>query len=173
MSKENGAADAQPITVSHLFGEMTWVMTRSPLHKLLPLEQLESLVMPPILLRQLYVFREGSQPIGFATWAFCSAASAKKLKRGILDPEAAFQADDWKSGDECWLVDLVAPFANSENKQREIMLADLVSGPLKGKEIMVMRTDARSGDRAVETIAADAGEALKAAILAAVPEAKH
>lgn len=170
--------DEQPegggITVSHLFGEMTWLMSQSPLHRLLPIQELERLIMPPILLRQLFVFRDGTKPIGFATWAYCNAAAEKKLNKGLLDPKAGFGPDDWKSGETCWLVDFVAPFANAQNRHREIMLADLVSGPLENTPIRMHRTDPKTGERSVVDIGKDAGEKLKEAILAAAAEeVKH
>ena len=70
------------------------------------------------------------------------------------------------------LVDLIAPFASSENKQREIMIADLISKPLKGKEFRFHQTDPATGKRSVQTIAADAGDQLKSAIEAALEKAK-
>ena len=59
---------------------------------------LEQLVMPAILLRQLYVFYDAGQPVGIATWAFCSKASAAKLQKGLLAKGVDFTAEDWKSG---------------------------------------------------------------------------
>ncbi|MBV7257404.1 toxin-activating lysine-acyltransferase [Pacificimonas sp. WHA3] len=160
MKNEKPAASG--VTISHLFGEMTWLMSQSPLHRALPIFQLEMLVMAPIMLRQLYIFRDGDKPVGYATWAYCNAAAEAKLEKGLLAPGAAFAADDWKSGDTCWLVDLVAPFANAQNQQREIMIADLISGPLKGIEIKLQHLDPKTGARKTQTIAPDAGEQLKA-----------
>ncbi|MBP8670818.1 MAG: toxin-activating lysine-acyltransferase [Sphingobium sp.] len=66
-----------------------------------------------------------------------------------------------------WLVDLIAPFADAENKQREIMIADLITGPLNGKEFRFHQTDPNTGKCTVQTVTADAGEKLKAAVEAA------
>ena len=61
----------------------------------------------------------------------------------------------------------MAPFATAANRQREVMIADLVSGPLAGREWKLMHTDAATGERSTQTVGADAGEKLKAAVMAA------
>ncbi|MGP1354537.1 MAG: toxin-activating lysine-acyltransferase [Parasphingopyxis sp.] len=158
--------DNQGITVSHLLGEVTWLFTQSPIHKALPIAALDSLAMPAILNEQLFVFRDGDRPVGVALWAYCSEAAEKKLHAGVLTKGNMLTLDDWKSGDKLWLVDLVAPFSNERNRQADIMMADLVSGPLKGKAFSYHRID-KTGKREVVEVAADAGEQLAAAIKAA------
>jgi cytolysin-activating lysine-acyltransferase len=95
-----------------------------------------------------------------------------KLQRGMLEPENRLTLEEWKSGDSIWLVDLIAPFANAENRHREIMMADLISGPLAGKAFKFHRTDPATGERTVQSIDADAGEKLKAAVEAAAAAMK-
>ena len=166
----SGAAAGSPPTVSHMLGEMTWLMTQSPLHRVFSLADLEWLVMPALIHQQFYLFRDGDQPVGLAMWAKCTAAAAAKLDGGMIEPENRLTLEEWNSGDQVWLVDLVAPFANAENKQREMMIADLISKPLKGVEFRFHQTDPVSGKRTVQTVAANAGERLKAAVEAAVAE---
>ena len=167
-----GAAAAEPgaPTISHMLGEMAWLMTQSPLHKALPLEALEWLAMPALIHRQFYVFRDGERPIGLALWAKCGPQAEAKLERGMLEPENRLTLEEWQSGAAVWLVDLIAPFATAENRHREIMIADLISGPLAGQAFKFHRTDPATGARTVQTVAADAGEKLKAAIEAAVAQ---
>jgi cytolysin-activating lysine-acyltransferase len=81
----------------------------------------------------------------------------------MIEPVNRLTLEEWKGGDRLWLVDLVAPFADEENKQRQIMLADLISGPLAGREFKFHQTDP-SGRRVVQVVAADAGERLKEAV---------
>jgi cytolysin-activating lysine-acyltransferase len=166
-----GAADpAEPSvpTVSHVLGEMAWLLTQSPLHKALAIGDLEWLVMPALILRQFYIFREGDRPVGLALWAKCDPAAEAKLERGMIEPENRLTLEEWNGGPTIWLVDLIAPFANQENRQREIMIADLISGPLSGKSFKFHLTDPATGKRTVQTVGADAGERLKEAIEAAV-----
>jgi cytolysin-activating lysine-acyltransferase len=169
--KGNGAAPAAPTapgpTVSHVLGEMTWLATQSLIHKALPIEALEWLIMPALAHEQFYIFRDGDRPVGLALWAKCNAAAEAKLDKGMIEPENRLTLEEWNSGPTIWLVDLIAPFANNENRHREIMIADLISGPLAGQSFKFHQTDPATGQRKVQTVAADAGEKLKAALLAA------
>ena len=158
-------------TVSHILGEMTWLLTQSPLHKVFAIGDLEWLVMPALIHQQFYLFRDGSQPVGLALWAKCTPDAAAKLDRGMIEPENRLTLEEWQSGDQVWLVDLIAPFATPENRQREIMIADLISKPLKGTEFRFHQTDPVTGQRTVRTVGADAGEKLAEVIKAAAQQA--
>ena len=151
-------------TVSHLLGEMTWLLTQSPLHRELKLADLEWLIMPAILAGQFYVFREDDRPVGLALWARCDAQGEAKLERGMLDPANRLTVEEWTNGDRLWLVDLIAPFATAENRQIELMIADLLAGPLSGQEFRFHRTEDETGKRSVVVIDAGASERLKAAL---------
>jgi len=168
----NGAAPtpapATAPTVSHILGEMAWLMTQSPIHKAMAVGDLEWLVMPALIHRQFYIFRDGERPVGLALWAKCTPAAEAKLDRGMIEPENRLTLEEWTSGPSLWLVDLIAPFANETNRHREIMIADLISGPLAGQSFKFHVTDPTTGKRTVQTVGADAGERLKEAIEAAV-----
>lgn len=159
---------AGPVTVSHLLGEMTWLLTQSPLHRAFQIGDLEWLIMPALIHQQFYIFRDGDRPIGLALWAKCNAVAEAKLDRGMIEPENRLTPEEWNSGDAIWLVDLVAPFADAANQHREIMIADLISGPLAGRQFKFHQTDPATGQRTVRTVEADAGEKLRQAIEAAL-----
>jgi cytolysin-activating lysine-acyltransferase len=163
----NSSAGQAP-TVSHFLGEMTWLLSQSPLHKALPISALEWLVMPALIHRQFYLFRDGDKPIGLALWAKCSPAVVAKLNKGLLEPGNELSLQDWQSGEDVWLVDLIAPFASADNKQRELMFADLISGPLKGTAFSFHLTDPATGKRSVKRVEANAGDQLKDALESAL-----
>ncbi len=166
MNSQTKSPGAAP-TVSHLLGEMAWLLTQSPLHRAMQIGDIEWLCMPALLKRQFYLFRDGDQPVGLALWAKCGPEAEAKLDRGMIELENRLTLDEWDSGDRIWLVDLIAPFANNQNRQREIMIADLISGPLKDVEFRFHQTDPTTGERKVQTVASDAGQKLKAAVEAA------
>lgn len=166
------AAAEGGITISHLLGEMTWLLTQSPLHRAFAIGDLEWLVMPALIHQQFYIFRDGDRPVGLALWAKCRPEAEAKLERGMIEPENRLTLEEWNNGPNIWLVDLIAPFANAENKHREVMIADLISGPLAGKSFKFHQTDPATGQRTVQTVAADAGERLKEAIQAALDQQK-
>lgn len=157
-----------PPTVSHFLGEMTWLLTQSPLHRELAIRDLEWLVMPALLYEQFYLFRDGDRPIGLATWAKTDTVGEAKLDRGLLEPGDRLTLEEWQGGDRLWLVDLVAPFATNDNKQREVMFADLISGPLKGRAFKFHRTDPLTGARTAQSVDANAGDMLAEQIKEAV-----
>ena len=165
----DGKQAGTPPTVSHLFGEMTWLLTQSPLHRQFSIGDLEWLVMPALIHQQFYLFRDGPQPVGLAMWAKCTPEAVAKLDGGMVEPENRLSLEEWNAGDQIWLVDLIAPFANAENRHRELMIADLISKPLKGVEFHFHQTDPETGKRIVQTVAADASEKLRLAIKDAAP----
>lgn len=169
---ETAVPSAAP-TVSHFLGEMTWLLTQSPLHRALSIGDLEWLVMPALLHEQFYLFRDGDRPVGLALWAKCRPEAVAKLDRGMIEPENRLSLEEWANGDQIWLVDLIAPFADAANRQREVMIADLITGPLSGKSFSFHQTDPATGKRTVQQVAADAGEKLKVVIEQALDGAKH
>lgn len=152
------------ITVSHLLGEIAWLYTQSPLHRGLPMLTLDIVAMPALLKEQLWIFRDGDQPIGAAFWAFCNETVEAKLQDGPLQTQSPLTLDDWQSGDKIWLVDLLAPFANAENNQIQLMISDLAAAPLAGKEFHFHQTDPNTGKKEAVTIPADMGQRLKEAV---------
>lgn len=120
----------QPKTVAHALGEITWLLTQSPLHKQLFLSDLEWFAMPAILAEQFRMFY-GPAPAGgapmpaaVALWAFVSEETERRLEAGAhkLAPH------EWKGGDRAWLIELVAPFGAQDE-----ILRDLAANVFKGR----------------------------------------
>jgi cytolysin-activating lysine-acyltransferase len=93
-------------TVAQVLGEITWLMTQSPRHKVIPIGDLEWLLMPAILLRQFRIFYKGEQPVGAALWALADELVARRIDAG----ETRLVAVEWKSGSNMRIIDIVAPF---------------------------------------------------------------
>ncbi|WP_417452081.1 toxin-activating lysine-acyltransferase [Kordiimonas sp.] len=166
-----GTVTGTPATLGQTFGEMVWLLTQSPLHKQLRLADLEWLLMPPLMLGQARIFRAGAQAVGLALWAYLTPGEAEALgKEGKLGPNG------WRHGTnvmdvvtagrtgkaldltppelkadelELWLVDLVCPFATTENKLAQACLSDLITGPLKGKKLKMHKTDPQTGEKSI------------------------
>jgi cytolysin-activating lysine-acyltransferase len=51
-----------PRTVAEALGQMTWLLSQSPLHRELPINALEWSFMPVILTEQFRIFRFGPLP---------------------------------------------------------------------------------------------------------------
>lgn len=121
--------------------------------------------MPPLIQRQFYTFREGDRPVAMALWARCGPEAIAKMEKGLIEAEDRLSLEEWNFGESVWLVDLIAPFADQVNRHREIMVADLISGPLAGQRFSFHQTDPQTGERTVQTVEAEAGERLKQAVL--------
>ncbi len=120
-------------------------MTQSPLHRHFALADLEWMVMPAVLLNQYRLFHDQGRPVGAALWAFLSEEAEAKLS---LTP-VRLRPDEWKSGDRCWLVDLIAPWATVENRLAALMLEDLRATALKGQPFFFHKTDGATGRREI------------------------
>ncbi|MEN7536460.1 toxin-activating lysine-acyltransferase [Aurantiacibacter flavus] len=144
-------------TVSHVFGEIAWLLSQSEQHRDLLVSDLVSLVMPPILNRQFHIFRKGERPVGAALWAHLSEEVEARLERSLSEPKLELAADDWKSGGRLWLIALIAPFTDRQNREAELMLADLIVGPFTGTAFRMIHRDAASGKRTALHVGEDAG----------------
>lgn len=129
-----GTVPFQSKTVSQVLGEVTWLLTQSPVHKQLFIGDLEWFAMPPILLEQFRVFYGPSPPTlaasasaspppaAVALWAYVSADTDARLQAGAHK----LRVDEWKAGDQPWLIELIAPFGG----QQEI-ISDLAANVFK------------------------------------------
>lgn len=162
MSMEDTTTQSNRLTVSHFLGEMTWLLSQSQLHADLRIKDLEWLIMPPLALEQFYLFRDGGKPVGLALWARCGNEAVKKLQNPYSLGFPKLDLQDWNSGDETWLIDLICPFATSENRQRDLMIADLIVKPLAGVDLH-MHHLGEDGERQVVVLeAATRGRLLSA-----------
>ncbi len=146
-------------TMGNMLGEIVWLMTQSQGHKHYALSDLEWMVMPALLLEQYRIFRNGTQPVGVALWAYLTPEAEEKLQSGA----GRLRPDEWainmkldpKEGatgstqGALWLVDLISPFHSLENKMADKMLVDLMKGPFKDKKFKFHQTDPKTGQRKV------------------------
>jgi cytolysin-activating lysine-acyltransferase len=116
----------QPKTVSQVLGEITWLLTQSPIHKQLFIGDLEWFAMPAIILEQFRVFYgplppnapagATPTPAAVALWAFTSPETDARLEGGAHK----LRIDEWKGGSQPWLVELIAPFGAQEEILRDL-----------------------------------------------------
>lgn len=89
-----------------LLGPMTWLMLQRGSTRNILLSDLEWRVMPALVLDQVRLHMREEAPIAFITWARLSSAAAERYR----EPPHRLAPSDWKSGEEIWIVDIVAPF---------------------------------------------------------------
>jgi hemolysin-activating ACP:hemolysin acyltransferase len=98
--QKDSSSESMTHTVSHMIGEIVWLMTRSSFHKHFSLADLDWMIIPPILLNQYKVFHDQGSPVGAAFWAFTSDEASKKLS---MEPPR-LRPNEWNSSSQCWLV---------------------------------------------------------------------
>lgn len=99
-----------------LLGNAVWLLTQTQTHKHLFIGDLEWLIMPPLALDQFRLWRQGNMPVAFATWAFMSDEAEERMMQGVR----RISPMDWKSGDNLWLMDMIAPFGGEEGALKEL-----------------------------------------------------
>lgn len=93
-------------TVAEMLGEITWLLTQSPIHKQMFIGDLEWFCMPPIIHRTFRMFYGPQSPAAVALFANVSAETDARLMTGAHK----LQPQEWVGGHIGWLVELIAPF---------------------------------------------------------------
>jgi cytolysin-activating lysine-acyltransferase len=143
---------------SATFGEIVTLLMRTPEYKGLPLGDLESLVVPPLLSGQVSVATAQSKnngataPVGAILWARVSAEVAKRLasqagKAIRLAPE------EWKCGDIVWVV-----ASAGEGRVLSEMLKQLSRREWAGKQVKIV-VRPKDGEPTVATLAFQSSQA--------------
>lgn len=129
-------------TMATLLGEIVWLLTQSPAHRHLFITDLEWSVIPALKLRQVHLFRSKGRIVGLAIWAKVSEEVDKRLSSGInrLAP------NEWNSGENLWLVDIIAPLGGVEH-----LLSELKSRYFPNEPMKVIVTS-ENGKRTINTI---------------------
>ena len=125
-AQQNGQMGSSTVTgqergnksVSHVLGEITWLMSQSKLHKNMFISDLEWMVMPAVLLEQFRIYMGPNSPAAVAFWAFVS----KETDQALRDGRAKLRPDEWRGGDIPWLIELIAPFGAGDE-----ILTDMAS----------------------------------------------
>ena len=139
-------------TISHALGEIVWLLSQSPIYKRMAIGDLEWMVMPPMMHNQFRIFKNGKQPVGLALWAYLSeAAEERMLAQNKKGTQFQLKPEEWKSGDRLWLVELVCPFANAENKLTEHLLNDLTQHVFKDQKFKFITYSADGKRRKMES----------------------
>jgi hemolysin-activating ACP:hemolysin acyltransferase len=135
--------------VDVMLGQIVAVLMRSPLHKQRPLADLEWLVLPAVLSRQVSVVKAPQSgipvPVGVAIWATVSTTVDQRLSD--LSTPLRLQSGEWRSGEIPWLIELVA----DTGPQQQALLKHLGETVFKGRGIK-MRIRGADGKTQIGTL---------------------
>lgn len=100
------------------------------------ISDLEWLLLPPLVQGQCKLYMKKEYPISFISWAFLDEAAEKRL----FQNGGKLRAEDWKSGDRLWIMDIVAPFGGVKN-----MLRDIQTTEFPGQTVRLIAPDPKTG----------------------------
>jgi cytolysin-activating lysine-acyltransferase len=89
-----------------LLGPVAWLMMQQAATRHSLLSELEWRVIPPLVLDQSKLYLRDGAPVAFVSWALLSQEAAARYAG---TPHHLAPAD-WKSGDQVWVIDVLAPF---------------------------------------------------------------
>ncbi len=100
-----------------ILGPAMWLYARDPVKKFMFVGDIDWAVLPPIVLDQCRLYTKGGLPYAFVTWALVSPEVAQRLR----SPQPKIAPHEWKSGEEVWLIDAIAPFGQLEETLKELI----------------------------------------------------
>lgn len=92
-----------------LLGEVTFLLSASPLHQQAYISNVTGNILPAIELNQFRIYRKQDYPVGFVAWAYFSDETEQRFITGPMQ----LQPEDWRSGSNLFFVEFVAPFGHT------------------------------------------------------------
>ncbi len=99
-----------------VLGAVAWLMMQQAGARHTLLSELDWRVMPPLVLEQAKLYMRDGAPIAYVSWAKFSNVAAQRY----LEAPHHLTAADWKSGDQVWIIDLIAPFGGAPDVMKEL-----------------------------------------------------
>jgi cytolysin-activating lysine-acyltransferase len=99
-----------------VLGPVTWLMMQQGATRNTLLSDLEWRIMPPLVLDQAKLYMREQMPLAFVTWAKLS----EEVVRRYRTAPHHLNATDWRSGDQIWIIDLIAPYGGVQDILGEI-----------------------------------------------------
>ena len=119
-----------------ILGPAMWLYTHDPLKKFMFIGDIDWAVLPPVVLDQCRLYTRNGLPYAFVTWASVSDDIDARLRSS--QPKVA--PHEWKTGDNLWIIDAIAPFG-----QLEETLQELRETMFPGKKVCALLPDPMRG----------------------------
>ncbi len=99
-----------------MLGEALALMAQSDLYAGRSLEGFSQLILPPLALGQLRIWRSGGLPVGMASWAYLDA----ETEQAVMELDQPLSPEAWSCGQRPVVMDFVAPFGNGFRMARDL-----------------------------------------------------
>jgi hemolysin-activating ACP:hemolysin acyltransferase len=122
------ASPLPPATLWRTLGEVVAILSVAPGYKFFTLADLDWMVLPPLVAKQARLAHQGDRPIGVVLWAMLDNETAAQM----LDPRFRLRPDQWTSGPNPWVTDLVhlgGPNSDLESAMLNDVRAQLPNTP--------------------------------------------
>lgn len=133
---------------AQVVGEIVGLLSQSSFHRHLFLADLEWLIGPPVALRQFRIFHDEKKPLAVALWAAVSDEVEKELIAG----RPRLRPNEWKSGDNLWMIDLIAPALTDKPKLVEGLISELSEKAFARKAFKMRTRDPKTGEMKVVVV---------------------
>lgn len=128
-AKEQAGKVAKQVPV---MGAVAWLMMQGAATRHTLLSDLQWRVMPPLILDQAKLFMRDGLPLAYVSWALLSESAAERYQH----PPHQLAASDWQSGNQVWIIDLLAPHGGADD-----VVKDLREKEFSGKAIYQLLTE--------------------------------
>ncbi len=140
----DAAAEGKRESLAQIFGEIAWMLTRSPGHRHFFIGDMDWLILAPVARSQFRLYRdEERKPVGLVLWAYLNEENEERLKAG----GTRLRPDDWASGDKLWIIEVVDLLGG----RTDAMLSDVKDNVFKDKPFSLQRVS-KDGKRETVTI---------------------
>ncbi|WP_269582470.1 toxin-activating lysine-acyltransferase [Roseibium sp. Sym1] len=108
--------ETPPQVTFAMLGEATALMAESDLHKERSIAEVGGLILPPLMLGQLRIWRRGAMPVALATWAWLDETT----EEAVLHRDHVPAPDEWNNGSNPVVIDFIAPFGDGFHVARDL-----------------------------------------------------
>ena len=131
-----------------LLGPISWLMLQQSATRYAFISDLEWRVLPALVMDQAKLILKDNLPLAFVSWARLSEQAAARYRQ----PPYHLSPADWRSGDQIWLIDILAPFGNAAE-----VLEDIRKNVFPGQSLRQLAPDTGNRVQTIEWPAVQAG----------------
>ncbi|MCG7626091.1 toxin-activating lysine-acyltransferase [Epibacterium sp. Ofav1-8] len=164
--KDAAASATAQITPEFLvrLGEIAFLHMCSQAHRGLSVAGMDLTFLPALQHDQCRFYRKEAGPIAVVAWAWVSDELDARLQK----EDVVLAREDWQSGDNLWIMEIIAPFGNAD-----AVLSDLAERVVKDTPCKIRRrqsdgslliTPVNIGDDAEDTVLDDMSDPVTAEV---------